>query len=347
MARSQESDVSESPQQVMKHPRRRVLQLGAAWGLASGLASPSIQAQSTWPQKPIRLIIPFAPGGVTDTSGRIIAEHLSKRLGQQVIADNRPGASGNIGSQVVAGAEPDGYTLLLVLDGTFVINPHVYDKVPFDPIKDFSPIGKIGNSTTLLVAHPSFKARTLKELIELSKTLPGGVSYGTSGTGSIVHLAGELLKQRTGAQLVHIPYKGGAPAIADALAGHTPLAFASAASVQHHLKTGHLKALGVPSIKRSPQYPDIPTFAESGAGVDDFDINSWVGLVGPAKLPKAIADRLSTELNACLAEREVKDKLDTSGIVATPGSSESFAAIIRKELTLYGQVVKTAGIRLS
>jgi tripartite-type tricarboxylate transporter receptor subunit TctC len=290
------------------------------------------------------LIIPFAPGGVTDTSGRIVADHLGKRLGQQVIADNRPGASGNIGSQVVANAEPDGYTLMLVLDGTFVINPHVFDKAPFDPIRDFSPIGKIGNSTTILVAHPAFKANTLRELIELSKTLPGGVSYGTSGTGSIVHLAGELLKQRTGAHLVHIPYKGGAPAIADALAGHTPLAFASAASVQHHLKTGHLKALGVPSGKRSPQYPDIPTFAESG--VDDFDINSWVGLVAPAKLPKPLWDRLNFELNACLTDREVKDKLDAAGIVATPGTAESFAASIRKELNLYGQVVKTAGIRL-
>jgi tripartite-type tricarboxylate transporter receptor subunit TctC len=159
-----------------------------------------------------------------------------------------------------------------------------------------------------------------------------------------VHLAGELLKQRTGANLVHIPYKGGAPAIADALAGHTPLAFASAASVQHHLKTGHLKALGVPSGKRSPQYPDIPTFAESG--VEDFDINSWVGLVAPAKLPKSIGDRLNLELNACLNDREVKDKLDAAGIVATPGTADSFAATIRRELNLYGQVVKTAGIRL-
>jgi tripartite-type tricarboxylate transporter receptor subunit TctC len=171
------------------------------------------------------------------------------------------------------------------------------------------------------------------------------VSYGTSGTGSIVHLAGELLKQRTGANLVHIPYKGGAPAIADALAGHTPLAFASAASVQNHLKSGNLKALGVPSGKRSRQYPDIPTFAESGWA--DFDINSWVGLVAPAKTPRAIVERLNTELNAALADPEVRAKLEAAGIAASPGTTESFSATIRKELALYGAVVKTAGIKMN
>ncbi len=327
-------------------PQRRHFFLQACWLVWFGIVSAwPAHAQTAWPTKPIKLVIPFAPGGVTDTSGRIMADYLSKKLGQQVVPDNRPGASGNIGSQVAATAEPDGYTLLLVLDGTFVINPHVFDKVPFDPLRDFSPIGKIGDSTTILVAHPSFKANSLRELIELSKSQPGGVSYGTSGTGSIVHLAGEMVKQRTGANLVHIPYKGGAPAIADALAGHTPLAFASAASVQHHLKTGNLKALGVPSGKRSRQYPDIPTFAESGLA--DFDINSWVGLVAPAKTPRAIVERLNAELNAALADPEVRGKLEASGIVATPGTPDAFAATIRKELGLYGPVVKTAGIKLN
>ena len=335
-----------APRFLPAQPSRRLfVQHAACLSIASMVSSIPAQAQAAWPSKPIRLVIPFAPGGVTDTSGRIIAEYLSKRLGQQVVADNRPGASGNIGSQVVATAEPDGYTLLLVLDGTFVINPHVFDKVPFDPVRDFSPVGKIGDSTTILVAHPGFKANSFRELIEIAKTQPGGVSYGTSGTGSIVHLAGEMVKQRTGANLVHIPYKGGAPAIADALAGHTPLAFASAASVQHHLKTGHLKALGVPSGKRSRQYPDIPTFAESG--LDDFDINSWVGLVAPAKTPRALIERLNLELNAALADADVRAKLEAAGIAATPGSAESFAATIRKELALYGNVVKTAGIRLN
>ena len=334
------------PRHKSLHPNRRAFLMCAGALAATGtLPYTDALAQSSWPAKPIKLVIPFAPGGVTDTSGRIIADFLGKRLGQQVVPDNRPGASGNIGSQAVASAEPDGYTLLLVLDGTFVINPHVYDKVAFDPLRDFSTIGKIGDSTTILVAHPGFKANNLRELIDLSKSLPGGVSYGTSGTGSIVHLAGELLKQRTGANLVHIPYKGGAPAIADALAGHTPLAFASAASVQNHLKSGNLKAIGVPSGKRSRQYPDIPTFAESGLA--DFDINSWVGLVAPAQTPRGIVDRLNTELNAALADPEVRSKLEASGISATPGTAETFSATIRKELALYGGVVKTAGIKMN
>lgn len=335
----------QSRQPFLQATRRNWLKCASALAVAGLLPFSGAWAQPAWPAKPIKLVIPFAPGGVTDTSGRIIADYLGKRLGQQVVADNRPGASGNIGSQVVASAEPDGYTLLLVLDGTFVINPHVYDKVPFDPLRDFSTIGKIGDSTTILVAHPGFKANNMRELIDMSKALPSGISYGTSGTGSIVHLAGELLKQRTGANLVHIPYKGGAPAIADALAGHTPLAFASAASVQNHLKSGNLKALGVPSGKRSRQYPDIPTFAESGWA--DFDINSWVGLVAPAKTPRAIVERLNTELNAALADPEVRSKLEAAGITATPGTAEAFSATIRKELALYGGVVKAAGIKLN
>lgn len=335
----------QSRQPFLQATRRNWLKCASALAVAGLLPFSGAWAQPAWPAKPIKLVIPFAPGGVTDTSGRIIADYLGKRLGQQVVADNRPGASGNIGSQVVASAEPDGYTLLLVLDGTFVINPHVYDKVPFDPLRDFSTIGKIGDSTTILVAHPGFKANNMRELIDMSKALPSGISYGTSGTGSIVHLAGELLKQRTGANLVHIPYKGGAPAIADALAGHTPLAFASAASVQNHLKSGNLKALGVPSGKRSRQYPEIPTFAESGWA--DFDINSWVGLVAPAKTPRAIVERLNTELNAALADPEVRSKLEAAGITATPGTAEAFSATIRKELALYGGVVKAAGIKMN
>ena len=325
--------------------RRRFIAGASALAVASWTTAPAVlaQAQAGYPTKPIRLIIPFAPGGVTDTSGRIIADHLSRKLGQQVIPDNRPGASGNIGSQAAATAEPDGYTLLLVLDGTFVINPHVYDKVAFNPVRDFAPVGKIGNSTVILVAHPSVKARTLSEVIALSRSTPGGLSYGTSGNGSITHIAGELLKQRTGAKLTHVPYKGGGPAVADVLGGHIPLALASAASVQAHIKSGKLIAIAVPSAKRSPQYPDLPTFAQNG--VADFDINSWVGLVAPVKTPKALLDRLNTELNAALNDPEVRDKLGVAGISATPGTADSFGQVIQNELALYGPVVKAAGIR--
>lgn len=328
-----------------KTSRIRRQLLAAASALAFGaLAAPGAIAQSSYPNKPIRLVIPFSPGGVTDTAGRTIADFMSKRLGQQVVADNRPGASGNIGSQQVATAQPDGYTLLVVLDGTFVINPHLYERVGFDPVHDFAPIGKIGDSTIILVANPGVKARTLQDVVALSKSQPSGLPFGTSGNGSITHIAGELLKQRTGANLVHVPYKGGGPAVADVLAGHTPLAFVSAASVQGHLASGKLVPIGVPSGKRSPQYPDIPTFAESGAR--GFDLNSWVGLVAPAKTPKPILDRLNSELNAALNDPAVRDKLAGYGISATPGSADGFGAVIRNELTTYGSVIKAAGIKL-
>ena len=324
--------------------RRQLLTATSAFAVAAfGCLTVAAQAQTFYPNKPIRLIIPFSPGGVTDTSGRIIADYLSKKLGQQVVPDNRAGASGNVGSYVAATAEPDGYTLLLVLDGTFVINPHVYEKIPFNPVRDFAPVGKIGDSTIMLVANPGAKVKSLAEVIALSKSQPGGLPYGTSGTGSITHISGELLKQRSGANLIHVPYKGGGPAVVDVLAGHIPLAFASAASVQGYLKSGKLVPIGVPSGKRSRQYPELPTFAEGG--VANFDINSWVGLVAPAKTPKSILQRLNTELNAALNDPEVREKLAGSGISATPGTSESFGDVIRNELAAYGPVVKAAGIK--
>jgi len=326
--------------------RRRELLAGTAAlataGAFTSLATPA-QAQPAYPSRPIRLIIPFSPGGVTDASGRIVADYLSKKLGQQVVPDNRPGASGNIGSQVAATAEPDGHTLLLVLDGTFVINPHVYDKVPFNPVRDFAPVGKIGDSTIMLVAHPGAKISSLAEVIALSKKEAGGLSYGTSGAGSITHISGELLKQRSGANLTHVPYKGGGPAVADVLAGHIPLAFASAASIQGHLKSGKLVPIGVPSGKRSPLYPDVPTFAESG--VPNFDITSWVGLVAPAKTPAPILQRLNADVNAALNDPTVREKLAASGIGAAPGTAAGFGEVIRNELALYGPVVKAAGIK--
>jgi tripartite-type tricarboxylate transporter receptor subunit TctC len=324
--------------------RRQLLTATSAFAIAAfGCLTGAAHAQTSYPNKPIRLIIPFSPGGVTDTSGRIIADYLSKKMGQQVVPDNRPGASGNIGSYVAATAEPDGYTLLLVLDGTFVINPHVYEKVPFNPVRDFAPVGKIGDSTIILVANPDVRVKSLAEVIALSKSRKAGLSYGTSGTGSITHISGELLKQRSGANLTHVPYKGGGPAVVDVLAGHIPLAFASAASIQGYLKSGKLVPIGVPSGKRSRQYPELPTFAESG--VPNFDINSWVGLVAPARTPKPILQRLNTELNAALNDPEVREKLAGSGISATPGTPESFGDVIRTELAFYGPVVKAAGIK--
>ena len=305
-----------------------------------------VRAQNVYPSKPIRLVVPFTPGGVTDTSARLIAEQLSKRLGQQVIVDNRPGAYGNIGTQQVAAAEPDGYTLLLGFDGTLVINPHVFDKVPFNTTRDFAPIGKIGDAILILVAHPGVSVTHLKDVVALSKSQPAGLSYGTSGTGGTPHIAGELLKLRTGANLIHIPYKGGGQAMTDVLGGTIPLVFTAVAGAQGHVKSGKLRAIAVSSAQRSKSLPDVPTFMESGLnGLSDFEINSWVGLLAPAKTPKPIIDRLNTELVYVLNDLDVRDKLNVMGISAAPDSSAKFSEDIKRDLARYGQIVKAAGIK--
>ena len=327
-------------------PRRHWLKALLATSVTASLAlgvGPSA-AQSVYPAKPIRLVVPFATGGVTDTSGRFIAEQLSKRLGQQVIVDNKPGASGNIGTQMVASAEPDGYTLLLGFDGTLVINPHVFPKVGFDTAKDFAPIGKIGDAILILVSHPGVPAKTLKEVIALSKTQSGGLSYGTSGTGGTPHIAGELLKQRTGANLTHIPYKGGGQAMTDLLGGTIPLVYTAVAGAIQHVKSGKLHAVAVSSAQRAPSMPDVPTFIE--AGVPDFDINSWVGLLAPAKTPRAIVDKLNTELNVVLNDPVVRERLNTLGITASPGGPEKFGRDMGRDLSRYAGVVKAANIKV-
>ena len=320
--------------------RRHWLQ-AALLGASLTLVGAAI-AQS-YPSKPIRLVVPFTPGGVTDTSGRLIAEQLSKRLGQQVIVDNKPGASGNIGTQQVAAAEGDGYTLLLGFDGTLVINPHVFPKTGFDTLKDFAPIGKIGDAVLILVANPSFPAKNLKDLIALSKTQAGGLSYGTSGTGGTPHIAGELLRQRTGANLVHVPYKGGGQALTDVLGGNIPLVYTAIASAIPHVKSGKLLPIAVSSSKRASSMPDVATFIENG--VTDFEASSWVGLLAPAKTPRAIVARLNTELTAVLNDPEVKERLNGMGITAAPGTAESFGAELSRDLAKYGPVVKAAGIK--
>jgi tripartite-type tricarboxylate transporter receptor subunit TctC len=309
-------------------------------------ALPLVAHAQTWPDKPIRLVVPFTPGGVTDTSGRLIAEHLGKRLGHNIVVDNKPGASGNIGTALVKAAPADGYTLLLGFDGTMVINPHVFAKVPFDTSKDFTPIGKIGDAVLILVAHPDVPAKTIADVIALSKTQSGGLSYGTSGTGGTPHIAGELLKAKAGANLTHIPYKGGGQALTDVLGGQIPLVYTAVAGAHQHVKSGKLKAIGVSSQQRSPALPDVPTFIEGGGAVlSDFVVNSWVGLFAPTGTPAAVMTRLTAELNATLADPVVKDKLRVLGIESAPTSSAAFDAEIKRDLARYGAVVKAANIK--
>ena len=323
---------------------RQVLRLmSIVSGLIFSLWTPFAHAQGAWPTKPLRLVVPFTPGGVTDTSGRVIAEALGKRLGQQVVVENKPGASGNIGTQIVASSAADGYTLLLGFDGTLVINPHVFAKVPFDTLKDFTAIGKIGDAMLIVVAHPSVPARTLQEVIALSKKESAGLSYGTSGTGGTPHIAGELLRQRTGANLQHVPYKGGGQALTDVIGGSIPLVYTAVAGAQAHVKGGKLKGIAVSSATRASSLPDVPTFAESGLA--DFNVSSWVGLLAPARTPPAIIARLNSELNAVLSDPAVREHLSVLGIDPTPVTPDQFQEEIRRDLSRYAAVVRAAGIK--
>jgi len=300
--------------------------------------------KNTYPSKPIRLIIPFAPAGVTDTSGRYIADQLTKKLGQSVIVENRTGASGNIGTSLVAQAEPDGYTLVLGFDGTFVINPNVFSKVPFDSVKDFSPVGKIGDAVLILVANNNFPGKTVNDVIQLSKKDPNGLSYGTSGTGGTPHIAGELLKQKTGANLIHVPYKGGGQALIDVLGGSIPLVYTAVAGAAQYVNTNRLTAIAVSSKTRAPSLPNVPTFIESG--IPNFEVSSWVGLLAPAGTPKPIIQKLNLALNEILSSKEGRDRLEEMGIVATPDTPEHFEEQIKVDLAKYRSVVKAAQIKV-
>ena len=295
-----------------------------------------------WPTKPLRLIVPFAPGGVTDNAARVIAEPLAVRLGQPVVTENRGGAGGNIGTAAVAQAEPDGYTLVLGYDGTLVINPHVYSKIPFDTLRDFAPVTKLGDATLILVANPNAGVRSLKDLIQAAKTKP--FPYGTSGTGNTTHLVAELLKQKTGTKLEHVPYKGGGPALIDVVGGQIPLVFTAIASAQQYVHQGRLLALGVPSAKRSSALPDVPTFEESG--IAPFDVSSWVGILAPAKTPRPVVDRLHKELVAVLQSPFVKERYATLGIEPVGNTPAEFGEEMKADLARWAQVVKAANVRV-
>ena len=312
------------------------------WSLIAALLLP-LAVQAQYPDRPIRLIVPFAPGGVTDTSGRVVAEALSKRLGQPIVVENKAGASGNIGTQQAALAPPDGYTLVLGFDGTIVINPHVFANFPIDVLNDLAPVGKIGDAALIIVAHPSFPAKTLPELIAFAKKDANGVPYGTSGVGGTPHIAGELLKQRTGGNFTHIPYKGGGPAMTDALGGNIPMVFTAVAGAMTHVTAGKLVPIAVPSRQRVSSLPEVPTFIE--AGLADFEATSWVAILAPANTPRPVVEKLNRELNAVLADPAIVARLEQLGISATPGTPEALGNQIRNDLEKYGKVVKAANIK--
>ena len=304
----------------------------------------SFAIAQAWPSKAVRIIVPFSPGGIADNSARTVADKLGARLGQSVVVDNRPGAAGNIGAEFVARSAPDGYTLLLGYDGTIVVNPHVYAKTGFDVLRDFAPVTKLGDAGVLVVAHPSVPAKDLRELIVLARAKPGSFSYGSAGTGSSAHLACEMLSQRTGTNLVHVPYKGGGQAIADAVGGQIPLACTAVAGAQQFMKNGRLKGLGLSSATRVAGAPDVPTFIESG--LPGFVVDSWVGILAPANTPRPIVDRLQNEIAAVMQMPDVRERYLVLGIDPVANKPDEFGAQIRADLARWGPVVKQANIRI-
>jgi tripartite-type tricarboxylate transporter receptor subunit TctC len=330
----------------MSSSRRRLLAL-AAWSAA---ATPWLaRAQAAWPGKPVRIVVPFTPGGTTDILARSLAPELSRVFGQQFIVDNKPGAGGNVGAAEVAKSAPDGYTLLMGTVGTHGINQSLYPKLPYDPIKDFAPITLVAGVPNVLVMNPAKAAAlhidSVPDLIRYAKANPGKLNMASSGNGTSIHLSGELFKTMTGTFMVHFPYKGSGPALLDLIGGTMDLMFDNLPSALPHIKAGKLKAIAVTSSQRSAALPDVPTIAEA-ANLPGFDASSWFGLLAPAGTPPAIVDRIQQETAKALATPVLKERLLSQGAIPSGMTPQQFAAYIAAETRKWAQVVKASGAKV-
>jgi len=307
------------------------------------MATPaSAQAQS-YPDKPIRIVSPFPVGGIADTFAREIGKKLTEAWGQPVVVENRTGAGGNIGADIVAKAAPDGYTLVIGNIGTHAVNVSLFPSMPYDTIKDFTPIAHVLDAEGLLVVNPSIRATTVLELIALARSEPGKLSYGSGGLGTTSHLAGELFKSMTKVDIVHVPYKGNVPAITDLLGGQTSMAFATMPTVLPHVRAGKLRPLAVLGTVRSPALPDVPTVAESVPG---FEVSNWIGFFGPAGMPPAIVARLNAEVQKIMRSPEIQKRLESEGAKFIPMSPEQFANFQKAELAKWAKTIKDANIKV-
>jgi tripartite-type tricarboxylate transporter receptor subunit TctC len=313
----------------------------AALIAACAVAAPPVLAQA-YPQKAVRIVVPFAPGGTTDIVARLLAAKLAQPLGQSVVIDNRPGANGIVGSEIVARSAPDGYTLMMGYLGNLAMNPALYAKLSYDPIRDYVPVTLVASTTQAIVVHPSLPAKTVPELIALAKSKPGQLNYASAGVGAPSHLSGELFKQMTGIDMVHIPYKGGGALMTDLLSGQVTISFGGLAAALPNVRSGKLRLLAVASAKRSAAVPDVPSVAESVPG---FDVPSWLGVVAPAGTPRPIIERLHAEIAKVLATDEVKERLAAEGGEVIAGGPEEFAAYLRSEIAKWDKVIKGANIR--
>ena len=321
----------------------RLLALIAVFALAF---APAAFAQG-YPNKPVRIVVPFPAGGTTDILARAMSQKLSEALGQSFVVDNRPGAGGNIGSDHVAKSAPDGYTLLMGTVGTHAINPGLYPKMPYDHVKDFVPIVLVAGVPNVLVVNPGVPAKTVQELLALIRGKPGSINFASSGSGTSIHLSGELFKSLTGAQMTHVPYKGSAPAVTDLIGGQVQIMFDNLPSALPHIKAGKLRALAVTSSKRAPVLPDLPTIAESGVpALAPFEASSWFGLLAPAGTPRDVITRVNAEVSKALQAPDMKEKLLAQGAEAVGNSPEFFAEHIRNETAKWARVVKESGAKV-
>ena len=323
---------------------RCVLALLAIVAAAVGAPFTFAQGAATYPAKPVRLVVPFPAGGTTDILARAVAQRLSEAWGRQVIVDNRPGAGGNIGSDLVAKAAPDGYTLLMGTVGTHAINPSLYKNMPYDHVKDFAPVILVAGVPNVLVVNPSLPVHSVTELIAYAKANPGKLSFASGGPGSPHHLYGELLKSMTGIEMTHVPYKGSAPALTDLIGGQVQLMFDNLPSSLPFIKAGKLRALAVTSGARAAALPDLPTLAESG--LPGFEASSWFGVLAPAGTPRDIVAKLNGAIAGWLASPEAKEKLLAQGAIAAGGTPEDFARHIGAETSKWAKVVKASGAHI-
>ena len=316
--------------------------LACLWIVAAAGAA---HAQGAYPGKPIKLVVPFLPGGTTDIIGRAVAAELTKALGQQTVVENRPGAGGNIGAEQVAKAAPDGYTLLVCTVGTHGINQSLYGKLPFDPVKDFAPVTLVAMVPNVLVVPPSFPAGNVKDLIALVKSKPGKFNYASSGNGTSIQLSAELFKTMTGTFIAHIPYRGSSQALTDLMAGQVDMMFDNLPSALPHIKAGRLKALGLTSAKPSPALPGVPTIEQAG-GLKGFEASSWFGVVAPAGTPREIVIKLQQTIAKSLGSPEMRERLVAQGAEPVGDTPEQFADYIKSELAKWAKVVKASGAKV-
>jgi tripartite-type tricarboxylate transporter receptor subunit TctC len=320
----------------------RILQC-AALAAVLALTAAGAVAQN-YPTKPIRLVVPFPPGGTTDILAREVGQRLSASLGQTVVIDNRPGAAGNIGTELVAKSAADGYTLLMCTVSTHAINPNLYAKLPYDHVADFAPVILVASVPNVLEVTPSLPVNSVADLIKLAKQKPGQINFASSGSGTSIHLSGELFKTMAGVDMTHVPYKGSAPALTDLIGGQVQVMFDNLPSSLPQIKAGKLRAIAVTSAQRAPALPNVPTIAESG--LPGFEAGSWFGVVAPAGTPPAIIARINADLNEWLQSPDAKEKLLAQGAAAVGGSPDQFAAYIRAETEKWAKVVKASGAKV-